>query len=146
MRRELERCPEPQRELIVQDRSLNARGLLRDEGLQRTLGAMREQRLAQEQERARGREIERRGITPLREFQRDPQYGRDRERAGEAWARHAAGKGLSQEHLRDELVKERQRSPQPVPQQELERLAQLAEREVKRARGLEHDRGLGWSR
>ena len=34
---------------------------------------MRELRLVREQELARGREIERRGITPLREYRRDPQ-------------------------------------------------------------------------
>ena len=52
-----------------------------------------------------GREIERRGITPLREFQRDPRYGRDRDTADDAWARHAAEKGLGVEHIRDELLK-----------------------------------------
>ena len=146
MRQELTRCPEQERELELNGRSLEFRELQRDAGLQRDLGTMREQRLAREHELARGREIERRGITPLREFQRDPQYGRDRDRADDAWARHAAEKGLGMEQIRDELVKDRQRSRQLVQERELERLAQLAEREVKRARGLERDRGIGWSR
>ena len=146
MRQELTRCPQQERALELSGRSLEFRELQRDAGLQRDLGQMREQRLAREQELARGREIERRGITPLREFQRDPQYGRDRDRADNAWARHAAEKGLGMEQIRDELVKDRQRSYQLVQERELERLAQLAEREVKRARGLERDRGIGWSR
>ena len=145
MRQELARCPEQERELELSGRSLEFRELQRDTGLQREIGTMREQRVAREQELARGREIERRRITPLREFQRDPQYGRDRDRA-DAWARHAAEKGLGMEQIRDELVKDRQRSQQRVQERELERLARLAEREVKRARGLERDRGLGWSR
>jgi Ti-type conjugative transfer relaxase TraA len=146
MCQELARCPEQERELKLEGRSLEFRELQRDAGLQRDLSHMREQRLAREQELTRGREIERRGITPLREFQRDPQHGREPDVAEEKWARHAAAKGLGQEHIRDELVKDRQRSQQLVQERELERLARLAEREVKRARSLERDRGLGWSR
>ena len=50
------------------------------------------------------------------------------------------------EHIRDELMHDRQPARQQAPERELERLTELAEREVKRARGLEHDRGFGWSR
>jgi Ti-type conjugative transfer relaxase TraA len=143
---ELTRCPGQERELKLEVHSLEIRELLRDESLQRTVGTMRELRLSREHELARGREIERRGIRPLREFQRDPQYGRDRNAADSAWARHAAEKGLAMEHIRDELLKEHQRTRQPGHLRELERITQLAEREVKRARGRERDRGIGWSR
>jgi len=146
MRQELARCPQQERELKLTGRSIELRELQRDAGLQRELGTMREQRLAHERELARGREIERRGITPLREFRRDPKYGRERARADEAWARHAAGKGLDMEQIRDELMQDRKLSRQQSHERELERVTELAQREVKRARGLEHDRGFGWSR
>lgn len=145
LRLELGRSPEQQHELKL-ERSRDGRELLRDKDLQRTITGMREQRLAYEREIARGHEIERRGITRLREFRHDLKYGRDRDRADQAWARHAAGKGLAMEQIRDELMHGRKLSPQQSREQELERVTQLAQREVKRARGIEHDRGFGWSR
>lgn len=144
MHHELAHYPGQERELKLRGRSLETRELIRDEGLRREIGSMREQRLARERELARGLELERRGITPLREFRRDPSYGRDRAAADEAWARHAAEKGLGVEHIRDELLKGRRYSRQLS--RELEQVTRLAEREVKRARGIERDRGLGWSR
>ena len=146
MRQELARCPEQQRELKLKGRGLEARELIRDDGLKREIGAMREQRLVRERELARGREIEQRGITPLREFRRDPRYGRDRDTADGAWARHAAEKGLGVEHIRDELLKGRRYARQLGREREIEQVARLAEREVKRALGIERDRGYGWSR
>lgn len=146
MRHELAHCPQQQHELKLQGRALEARELIRDEGLRREIGAMREQRLARERERARGLEIERRGITPLREFRRDPRHGRERDAADEAWVRHAAEKGLGVEQIRDELLKGRRYSRQVGRERESEQVTRLAEREVKRARGIERDRGYGWSR
>jgi Ti-type conjugative transfer relaxase TraA len=146
MCQELGRGREPRRELTLTGRSLEGRELLRDENLQRAIGGLRERRLAQEQELARGHELERRGITPLREFRRDPQYAQDRERADQAWARHAAGKGLTMEQIRDELLQGRPRARQHTHEQELERATELAQREVSRARGLDRGRGFGWSR
>jgi Ti-type conjugative transfer relaxase TraA len=145
LRLELGRSPEQQRELKL-ERGRDGRELLRNKDLQRTVAGMREQRLTHEKEIARGHEIERRGITPLREFRHDLKYGRDRDRADEAWARHAAGKGLGMEQIRDELMHDRKLSHQQSREQELERATELAQREVKRARGIEHDRGFGWSR
>jgi hypothetical protein len=117
-----------------------------DESLKRDIGEMRESRLLREHERERRLEMERRGITPLQEYRSDPRYGRDRQVADEAWARHAAEKGLGVEHIRDELLKERQRSHQYDYARELEQAGRLAEREVQRVRGLEHGHGFGWGR
>ena len=144
MRQELAHCPEQKRELTLKCRSLEVRELVSDESLKRAIGEMREHRLVRENQRERGLEIERRGITPLREYRSNPRYGRDRQAADEAWARHAAEKGLRVEHIRDELLKGRQRSHQH--DHEREQVSRLAEREVKRARGIEQDRGYGWSR
>jgi Ti-type conjugative transfer relaxase TraA len=146
MRHELAQCPQQQRELKLHGRTLEARELIHDEGLKREIGAMRERRLVRERELARGVEIERRGIAPLREFRRDPRYGRDRDGADEAWARHAAEKGLGVEHIRDELLKGRRHSRELDRERDLEQVSRLADREVKRARGIERDRGYGWSR
>jgi hypothetical protein len=88
--------------------------------------------------------MERRGITPLQEYRSDPRYGRDRHLVDEAWARHAAEKGLGVKHIRDELLKGQRRSQQYDLARELEQASRLAEREVKRVRGLGHDCGFGW--
>lgn len=144
MRLELERCPEQQRALTLAGRSLKARELARDPGLQRAIESMRERRTLRERDFARRQEIERLGIRPLDEYRRDPVYGRERERAEEAWVRHAAQRGLGVEHIRDELLIGRSHGRPRARELELERIARLAEREVKRARGL--DRGFGWSR
>ena len=144
IRQELALCPEQKRELALTARSLDAGELVRDETLKRDIGEMRESRLLREHERERRLEIERRGITPLEKYRSNPSYAHDRQRADEAWARHAAEKGLGVEHIRNELLKGQRRSHQY--DRELEQASRLAEREVQRARGLEHDRGFGWGR
>lgn len=146
MRQELALCPEQKRELTLQARSLDAGELLRDASLKRDIGEMRESRIFREHEHARRLEMERRGITPLQEYRSDSRYGRDRQVADEAWARHAAGKGLGVEYIRDELLIGQRGSQQYDHARELERASRLAEREVQRVRGLGHDRGFGWGR
>jgi hypothetical protein len=143
MRHELAHCPEQRRQLKLTGRSLEAREVMRDDGLKREIGAMREQRQLREREFERRYEIERRGITPLREFRRDQRHGRDRNAADAAWARHAAEKGLGVEHIRDELLEDRGQTRQQDRQRAIER---LAAREVKRAHEIGRDRGYGWSR
>jgi hypothetical protein len=44
------------------------------------------------------------GFKPLREFHADPTYGGDLHRADMAWAKHAAGCGLTLGQIRDELL------------------------------------------
>lgn len=153
LQQELARSPQQERELKLQGRSFELKELQRDAGLQCEVTTMREQRLGRERELVReqehARELQGRGVTPLREFRR----GKDHDISDEAWARHAAEKGLRLEHIRDELLKERPRKLPPREQErELALLTQLAQREIERARKLEHDRGLdrgfsrGWSR
>jgi hypothetical protein len=146
IRQELALCPEQKRELALTARSLDAGELVRDETLKRDIGEMRESRILREHERERRREIERRGITQLEKYRSNPSYAHDRQRADQAWARHAAEKGLGVEHIRDELLKGQRRSHQYDHARELEQASRLAEREVQRVRGLEHDRGFGWGR
>jgi hypothetical protein len=47
---------------------------------------------------------ERVGVKPLREFQSDPIYDGDLHRADMAWAKHAAGCGLTLEQIKTELL------------------------------------------
>lgn len=144
MRQELALCPDQQRELALTARSLDAGELVRDQSLKRDIGEMRETRLLREHERERRLEIERRSITPLEKFRSNPSYAHDHQLADEAWARHAAKRGLGIDHIRDELVNEQRLSHQY--DRELERASRLAEREVQRIRGLERGRGFGWGR
>jgi Ti-type conjugative transfer relaxase TraA len=146
MRQELALCPDQQRELALKARSLDIGELVRDQSLKRNIGEMRESRLFREHERERRLEIERRGITPLEKFRSNPSYAHDRQLADEAWARHAAKKGLGVEHIRDELVNGHRSSNKHDQARELEQASRLAEREVQRVRGLEHSRGFGWGR
>lgn len=46
-------------------------------------------------------------VRPLTEFQRDPRYGGDLHRADMAWALHAASRGLSEQQIRDEILRGR---------------------------------------
>ena len=43
-------------------------------------------------------------VKPLREFHSDPIYGGDLHRADMAWAKHAAGSGLTLEQIKTELL------------------------------------------
>ena len=47
---------------------------------------------------------ERAGVKPLREFHSDPIYAGDLHRADMAWAKHAAGSGLTLEQIKTELL------------------------------------------
>jgi hypothetical protein len=47
---------------------------------------------------------ERVGVKPLREFQSDPIYAGDLHRADMAWAKHAAGCGMTLEQIKTELL------------------------------------------
>jgi len=44
------------------------------------------------------------GVKPLQDFHADPAYGGDFHRADMAWAKHAAGSGLTLEQINDELL------------------------------------------
>jgi hypothetical protein len=57
---------------------------------------------AEPRKRRRGREHV--GVRPLKEFHAGPVYSGDLRRADMAWAKHAAGCGLTLEQIKDELV------------------------------------------
>jgi hypothetical protein len=62
------------------------------------------EREAGEFQTAEGEGVEERGLRPLVEFHGDARYGGDFHRADMAWAKHAAGYGLTAEEIRDTLL------------------------------------------
>jgi RepB DNA-primase from phage plasmid len=72
---------------------------------------------------------ERAGVKPLREFHSDPIYGGDLHRADMAWAKHAAGCGLTLDQIRGELFNGRDLSKKGNRKRQLE----YAERTARKA-------------
>jgi hypothetical protein len=68
-------------------------------------------------------------VRPLTEFQRDPRYGGDLHRADMAWALHAASRGLSEQQIRDEILRGRDLSKKG----RIQRQVSYAKRTAKKA-------------
>ncbi len=77
----------------------------------------------------RPRRKTRAGIRPLEAFQADPAYCGDLHRADMAWAKHAAGRGLTLEQIKDELLNGRDLSKKGSRKRQLE----YAERTARKA-------------
>jgi hypothetical protein len=71
------------------------------------------------------------GIKPLEQFHADPMYAGDLHRADLAWAKHAAGSGLTLEQIRDNLLNGRDLSKKGSRKRQLE----YVERTVRKALG-----------
>ncbi len=69
------------------------------------------------------------GVKPLAEFHADPAYGGDLHRADMAWAKHAAGSGLTPEQIKDELLNGRDLSKKGNRKRQVE----YAERTARKA-------------
>src|SRR6266851_8765826 len=77
----------------------------------------------------RRRHVARSGVIPLEEFHSAPAYGGDLHRADMAWAKHAAGRGLTLEQIKDELLNGRDLSKKGSRKRQLE----YAERTARKA-------------
>ncbi len=77
----------------------------------------------------RRRRRERAGVKLLKEFHSDPIYGGDLHRADMAWAKHAAGCGLTLDQIKDELFNGRDLSKKGNRKRQLE----YAERTARKA-------------
>jgi hypothetical protein len=77
----------------------------------------------------RRRRRERAGVKLLKEFHSDPIYGGDLHRADMAWAKHAAGCGLTLDQIKDELLNGRDLSKKGNRKRQLE----YAERTARKA-------------
>jgi hypothetical protein len=79
--------------------------------------------------RRRGRE--RADVKPLKEFHSDPIYGGDLHRADMAWAKHAAGCGLTFEQIKDELLNGRDLSKKGNRKRQVEYVTRTAEKALR---------------
>ena len=90
-----------------------------------TPATVREPR-AQEHRRREGE-----GVKPLKEFHADPMYASDLHRADLAWAKHAAGCGLTLEQIRDELLNGRDLGKKGSLKRQLEYVTRTAEKALR---------------
>jgi len=84
-----------------------------------------------EESRNRHRRREHLGVRPLKEFHADPVYGGDLHRADMAWAKHAAGCGLTLEQIKDELLNSRDLSKKGSRKRQLEYVMRTAEKALR---------------
>ncbi len=83
----------------------------------------------EEPSKRRRRHTDRTSLRPLNEFHADPAYGGDLHRAEMAWAKHAAGRGLTLEQIREELLNGRDLNKKGNRKRQLE----YAERTARKA-------------
>jgi hypothetical protein len=75
-------------------------------------------------------------LRPLAEFHCDPRYGGDLHRADMAWARHAAGMGLSASEIRVEIMRARDLSKKGSEKRQREYAERTAAKALSREGGL----------
>ena len=68
------------------------------------------------------------GVKPLEQFHADPMYAGDLHRADLAWAKHAAGCGLTFEEITDKLLNGRDLSKKGNRKRQLEYVTRTAEK------------------
>ena len=83
----------------------------------------------EEPPKQRPRPVRRAGVIPLEEFHAATTYGGDLHRADMAWAKHAAGRGLTLEQIKNELLNGRDLSKKGSRKRQLE----YAERTARKA-------------
>jgi RepB DNA-primase from phage plasmid len=100
-----------------------------------TIRASDDSRVGQGEPRKPRRRRERVGVKPLREFHADPTYGGDLHRADMAWAKHAAGCGLTLEQIKDELLVARDLGKKGSRKRQVEYAERTARKAVEQAQG-----------
>jgi hypothetical protein len=75
-------------------------------------------------------------LRPLAEFHCDPRYGGDLHRADMAWARHAAGMGLSASEIRVEIMRARDLSKKGSEKRQREYAERTAAKALSREGGM----------
>jgi hypothetical protein len=81
--------------------------------------------------RRRGGRTQHVGVKPLAEFHADPVYGGDLHRADMAWAKHAAGCGLTLEQIKDDLLNGRDLSKKGNRKRQVEYATRTAEKALR---------------
>ncbi len=97
--------------------------------------ANEDSRVGQGAPRKPRRRRERMGVKPLREFHADPTYAGDLHRADMAWAKHAAGCGLTLEQIKDELLVARDLRKKGSRKRQVEYAERTARKAVEQAQG-----------
>ena len=75
------------------------------------------------------------GVKPLAEFHVDPIYGGDLHRADMAWAKHAAGCGLTLEQIKDELLNGRDLGKKGNRKRQVEYAERTARKAIEQSAG-----------
>jgi hypothetical protein len=88
-----------------------------------------------EQPRRPSRRRENADLRPLEEFHADAAYGGDLHRADMAWAKYAAGSGLTLEQIKDELLNGRDLSKKGNRKRQLEYAERTARKALEQMRG-----------
>ncbi len=91
-------------------------------------------RATSEFQTAEGEGVENRGLRPLAEFHGDARYDGDLHRADMAWAKHAAGHGLTAEQIRDTILGARDLLHKGGPKRQREYAERTAEKAVRQMR------------
>jgi hypothetical protein len=81
--------------------------------------------------KGRRRRLAHAGVKPLAEFHADPIYGGDLHRADMAWAKHAAGCGLTLEQIKDELLNGRDLGKKGNRKRQVEYVTRTAEKALR---------------
>ena len=92
------------------------------------------EREAGEFQTAEGEGVEEQALRPLAEFHGDARYGGDFHRADMAWAKHAAGYGLTAEEIRDTILGARDLSHKGGHKRQREYAERTAEKAVRQMR------------
>ena len=85
----------------------------------------------EEPPKLRRRRVGRVGVRPLEEFYTAPAYGGDLHRADMAWAKHAAGCGVTLEQIKDELLNGRDLSKKGSRKRQVEYAQRTAEKALR---------------
>ena len=89
----------------------------------------------QESRSQKQRRREGEGVKPLEEFHADPTYAGDLHRADLAWAKHAAGTGLTLEQITDKLFNGRDLSKKGSRKRQLEYADRTARKAIEQMQG-----------
>jgi RepB DNA-primase from phage plasmid len=82
----------------------------------------------------RPRRVGQSGLVPLEDFHAAPAYGGDLHRADMAWAKHAAGRGLTLEQIKDELLNGRDLGKKGSRKRQLEYAERTARKAIEQPR------------
>jgi hypothetical protein len=133
--------PKPERQLASGQRPFarlrSAKGRVYSRAAEFLAGIVKKDAAAtvQESRSQKHRRREGEGVKPLEEFHADPTYAGDLHRADLAWAKHAAGCGLTLEQIKAELLNGRDLSKKGNHKRQLEYAERTARKAIEQMQG-----------